>query len=417
MNQNERDDLAIYLGLQDFEVKLVEVEGSQRRGPIKVLYMARRSGTHRCTECGREHAEGLFEEAESIRVRDSSIGDFETYLETEPMRVACCGGTRVERLPFVMPGFRMTRRFFERIAALCTRMPIEVVAQMAKLSWAAVAKVDGRAIEVGLGDRALDLTQRRWIGVDEVSWTGGRRYFTIVTDLASGRVVWIGDGKGRRGLLPFLRALGAKGRRKLRGVVSDLGYQSIIARRLRHAVHVLDRFHIVQWVNEALTHLRRRLFSGAPRDELGRTLKVKKWLLLSAREKLEPEHRLQLDELMELNQPLYQGYLLKEQLRGILRYPWRYFGVLRDRLHDWIVSVLGTDLQEFKKVAHRLADHLDAVIAGHQHDVPLGLVEAINSKIAALRYQARGYRDPEYFKLKIFQRCSLPDNPWAQIVL
>lgn len=417
MNQNERDDLAIYLRLQDFEVKLVEVESSRRRGQIKVLYMARRSGTHRCPECGREHAEGLFEEAEATRVRDSSIGDFETYLDTEPMRVACCGGTRVERLPFVMPGFRMTRRFFERIAALCTRMPIEAVAQMAKLSWATVAKVDGRAIELGLGNRALDLTKLRWIGVDEVSWTGGRRYFTIVTDLESGRVVWIGDGKGRPGLLPFLRALGAKGRRKLRGVVSDLGYQAIVASRLRHAVHVLDRFHIVQWVNEALTQLRRRLFSGAPRDELGRTLKVKKWLLLSARENLESHDRQQLDELMELNQPLYQGYLLKEQLRGILKYPWRYFGVLRERLHDWIVSALGTDLEEFKKVAHRLADHLDAVIAGHQHDVPLGLVEAINSKIAALRYQARGYRDPEYFKLKIFQRCSLPDNPWAHIVL
>ena len=316
-----------------------------------------------------------------------------------------------------MPGLRMTRRFFERIAALCTRPPIAAVARMAKLSWATVAKVDGRAIELGLGDRVLDLQALRWIGVDEVSWTGGRRYFTIVTDLESGRVVWIGDGKGRPGLLPFLRALGAKGRRKIRGVVSDLGYQSILARRLRHAVHVLDRFHIVQWVNEALTKLGRRLFSGAPRDELGRTLKVKKWLLLSARENLEPDDRLELDELMELNQPLYQAYLLKEQLRGILRHPWRYFRVLRERLHRWIVAVFGTGLRELERVAHRLATHLDAVIAGHQHDVPLGLVEAINSKIAVLRRQARGYRDPEYFKLKIFQRCSLPDNPWAVIVL
>ena len=417
MNQNGRDDLAIYLGLQDFEVGLVEVEASRRRGRIKVLYVGRRSGTHRCPDCGREHAAGWFAEAEAIRFRDCSIGDFETYLEVEPMRVACCGGSRNERLPFAMPGFRMTRRFFERIAALCTRLPIAAVAQMAKLSWATVAKVDGRAIELGLGDRALELTQLRWIGVDEVSWTGGRRYFTIVTDLESGRVVWIGDGKGRPGLLPFLRALGVKGRRKIRGVVSDLGYQSIIARRLRLAVHVLDRFHIVQWMNEALNQLRRRLFSGAPRDQLGRTLKVQKWLLLSARENLEREHRRLLDELMEQNQPLYQAYLLKEQLRGILRYPWRYFGVLRERLHDWIVAVLGTELKELVKVAHRLADHLDAVIAGHEHDVPLGLCEAINSKIAALRYQARGYRDPEYFKLKIFQRCSLPDNPWAQIVL
>ena len=303
MNQNERDDLAIYLGLQEFEVTLVEVEASRRRGPIKVISLARQSGSHRCPDCGREHAEGLFEEAESIRLRDCSLGDFETYFEVEPMRVACCGGTRSERLPFAMPGFRMTRRMFERIAALCTKLPIAAVAQMARLSWATVAKVDGRAIALGLGDRTLDLQSLRWIGVDEVSWTGGRRYFTIVTDLLNGRVVWIGDGKGRRGLLPFLRALGAKGRRKIRGVVSDLGYQSIIAGRLRHAIHVLDRFHIVQWVNEALTQLRRRLFSGAPRDALGRTLKVKKWLLLSARENLDRHDRRQLDELMELNTP------------------------------------------------------------------------------------------------------------------
>ncbi len=417
MNQNERDDLAIYLGLQDFEVKLVETEVSRRRGRIKVLYVGRRSGTYRCPDCGREHAEGLFEEAEATRFRDCSVGDFETYLEVEPVRVACCGGTRVEQQPFAMPGFRMTRRFFERIAALCTRMPIETVAEMAKLSWATVAKVDGRAIELGLGERPLDLKGLRWIGVDEVSWTGGHQYFTIVTDLESGRVVWIGNGKGRRGLLPLLRALGPKGRRKIRGVVSDLGYQSIIASRLRHAVHVLDRFHIVQWMNEALNQLRRRLFSGAPRDALGRTFKVKKWVLLSAREALDHKGRRLLNQLMKLNQPLYQAYLLKEQLRGLLRYPWRYFGVLRQQLQGWILASFDTGQRELIAVALRVARHLDAVIAGHQHCIPLGLVEAINSKIAALRSQARGYRDPEYFKLKIFQRCSLPNNPWAQIVL
>jgi hypothetical protein len=49
--------------------------------------------------------------------------------------------------------------------------------------------------------------------------------------------------------------------------------------------------------------------------------------------------------------------------------------------------------------------------------VPLGLAESRNSQIAALRFQARGYRDPEYFKLKILQRCGLPHNPWARIVL
>lgn len=417
MNQEQGDCVATYLGLQGFTVVAVERVEHPHRGLVKVVRVERRDGQHECSECGRRQAAGLFVEQEPIRLRDCSIGDLETYIEVRPMRIGCCGATRVERLPFAAPGFRMTHRFFERIAALCTRMPVATVAQMAKLSWATVAKVDGRAIELGLGDRSAALEGLRWIGVDEVSRTGGHVYFTIVTNLKSGRVVWIGDGKGRKGLLPFLRALGRKGRRKLRGVVSDLGYRSIIADQLPHAVHVLDRFHIVQWVNEALNQIRRRLFSGAPRDEVGRTLKVKKWLLLSARENLKHKDKLLLTELMELNQPLYQAYLLKEQLRAVLRHPWKYIGVLRDRLHEWILGVFDTTLPELVRVAHRIANHLDAVIAGHEHDVPLGLCEAINGKIAVLRRQARGYRDAEYFKLKIFQRCSLPDNPWARIVL
>src|SRR5213593_3646240 len=299
MNQ-ERDDLVTtYLGLQGFEVAAVVRTRHRRFGRVKVVRVERRAGQHECSECGRRHEQALFTEPAPIWLRDCSVGDCETFIEVQPVRLACCGGTRVERLPFAMPGFRMTRRFFERIAALCTRLPVSTVARMAGLSWATVAKVDGRAIDLALGDRTAALQDLRWIGVDEVSRTGGHVYFTIVTNLKTGRVVWIGDGKGRKGLLPFLRVLGPKRRRKIRGVVSDLGYQSILASRLPRAVHVLDRFHIVQWVNQALNQLRRRLFSGAPQDELGRTLKVKKWLLLSARENLEAHDRLQLDELME----------------------------------------------------------------------------------------------------------------------
>jgi transposase len=363
------------------------------------------------------HGRGLFEEFEAVRFRDTSVGDFETYLEIHAMRVRCCAGTRVERVAFAMPGFRMTRRFFERIAALCTRLPVETVAVMAGLAWDTVARVDKRAIELALGDRADALRGLRWIGVDEVSRTGGHVYFTVVTDLETGRVVWIGDGKGEAGLQPFFERLGRRGRRRLRGVVSDLGYHGVVAAQVPHAVHILDRFHIVQWMNEALNQLRRRLFTGAPADTLGRSFKVKKWLLLSARERLAHKDKLLLTKLMQHNEPLYQGYLLKEQLRAILQYPWTYLGVLRRRLEEWMDAVMATELVELMRVAWRLAPHIEAVVAGHRHQLKMGLVESINSKIAALRVQARGYRDPEYFKLKIFQRCGLPDNPWAQIVL
>jgi transposase len=417
MNQEPPHDLALYLGLQGFDVEEVEVVEHRLGRRIKVVHLLRIGGRHICSECGRGHAQGLFDEFERIRLRDCSIGDFPTYLEFQAMRVACCGGTRVERMPFAMKGFRMTRRFFERVAALCTRLPIQSVAKMAWLSWDTVARVDKRAIEMALGDMDPSLMKLRWIGVDEVSRTGGHVYFTIVTDLESSHVVWIGDGRGEKGFLPFVEALGPRGQRRIRGVISDLGYKSVVETHLPRAISILDRFHIVQWVNEALNQLRRRLFSGAPKDELGKTLKVKKWMLLSARERLKHGDKLILRQLMAQNEPLYQAYLLKEQLRGILQHPWRYFRVLRRQLKYWIAAARNTGLRELRRVADRLEPHIESVVAGHQHPLRMGLVESVNSKIAALRVQARGYRDPEYFKLKIFQRCSLPDNPWAEIVL
>jgi transposase len=421
MRQEAEDDVVVYLGLQGFTVESVRVEAAPRLGEpgrrIKVIRVVNDSGWHVCPDCGKRLQRGLFEEFVPVRFRDCSIGDFETYLEMRAMRVACCGGTRVERLPFAMDGFRMTKRFFGRVAALCTRLPVQAVAEMSNMSWDTVARVDKQAIELALGDPKEALRGLRWIGVDEVSRTGGRVYFTVVTNLRTGKVVWIGDGKGEKGLLPFLELLGPRGRRRIRGAVSDLGYQAVLATYLPKAVHVLDRFHIVQWMNEALNQLRRRLFSGAPQDQVGRSFKVKKWLLLSARERLRHKDKLLLARLMSLNEPLFQAYLLKEQLRGILQYPWRYLGALRHRIEEWLDAARGAGLDEIRRVADRLAPHVEAIVAGHRHPIKLGLVEAINSKIAALRVQARGYRDKEYFKLKIFQRCGLETNPWAHVVL
>lgn len=412
------DHLAAYLRLQGFRVLTVELREA-RRGPsrqVKVLTLEARGGLHACGVCGRQ-TEGAYQETEPVYFRDNSLGDFETYLEVYPWRVVCCGGTHRESFRFEMPGHHMTRRFFERLAALCTRLPVSEVAQMAGLSWDTVARIDKRAIEFALGGRQPSLEGLRWVGIDEVSRTGGHDYFTIVTDLESERVVFIGDGKGEKGLKPFLEALGPRGRRRIRGTTSDLGYLPLLQKAFPKATHLLDRFHIVKWLNEAIKQLRRRIFGGAPRDATGRDLKVQQWLLLSAPENLEHKDKLRLAQLVTLNEPLYRAYLLKEQLRQMLHHPWRYTGALRRNLEAWYRWAVRSRLPEMVKVARRLRPYFDTVIAGFVHAVKLGLVEATNGKIARLRAAAHGFRDRAYFKLKIFQRCSLPDNPWARIVL
>ena len=74
MSQDRRDDLAIYLGLQGFEVEGVAVVMPPRGPAIKVIGVRRCSGLYRCPDCGRGHEAKLFSESEPIRFRDCSIG-------------------------------------------------------------------------------------------------------------------------------------------------------------------------------------------------------------------------------------------------------------------------------------------------------------------------------------------------------
>lgn len=421
-HQEQFEILRRLLSRQGFAVVSVGIEEPEenRKGKrVKLIVLRDCRKRHACGECGKVHREVAFFESEERRWRERSVGDVETYLVITPGRVACCGGTRVEQMPWEVAGHRMTRHFFELIAALCRRLPILEVAKMAGLSWDTVCRVDKASIEMSLGGTRPCLDGLRWIGVDEVSRTGGHVYFTIVTDLDKGTVVWIGEGKKSETLAGFFRELGRKRRRRLKGVISDLGpaYVSTIAEWVPHAIHLLDRFHVIKWVNEAVDAIRREVFGGAPRDELGRTLKVKKWMLLRAQELLSLAQKRLLNRLLARNRKLQRAYLLKEALRGIFQYGWIYLGALRRALETWCRMAIRSRLKPLVKVGYRLREHMDKLIGGFEHAVKMGLVEAINGKVAGLRRRAHGYRDPEYFKLKIYQACSIHHDPWASVVL
>jgi transposase len=420
----EQVDAATRLwSLQGFAVDdseiVEEVRGkSGRKHRVKLVRVFDQRKHHLC-ECGSRTHEVLFEESQEAWFRDCGLGDIETYLVVRAKRLRCGSRSRVEVFPWAAPGgHRMTRRFFELLAALCIKLPVAEVARMASLSWHTVALVDAEAIRLALGGDTPALGKLKWIGVDEVSRTGGNVFFTIVTDLESGRVVYLGDGKTEEALAGFFEQLGPRACKRIQGVVSDLAasYLNVIVRYVPHAKHAIDRFHIVQWVNRALSDVRRRIFGGAPKNGLGRELKVKKWVLVSARENLKPESEQLLQRLEELNEPLYRAYLLKEELRALLHNTWGDFAALRHSLRAWCVAAREA-APEFGRVAARLTLHEEKVVDGFLPGMKMGVVEAINGKVALLRWRARGYRIADYFKLKIFQACSLEHNPWASVIL
>src|SRR4029077_12841711 len=99
------------------------------------------------------------------------------------------------------------------------------------------------------------------IAIDEIHLGKRHRFITLVLDLDSGAVVFVGDGKGAEALKPFWKRLKAA-HAKIRAVATDMSpaYVSAVLENLPEARLVFDRFHVMKLLNEKLTELRRELF-------------------------------------------------------------------------------------------------------------------------------------------------------------
>ena len=54
------------------------------------------------------------------------------------------------------------------------------------------------------------------------------------------------------------------------------------------------------------------------------------------------------------------------------------------------------------KVAQTLYDHREGILAYFEFSISTGPLEGTNNKIKTMQKQADGYRDLEFFKLKIY---------------
>ena len=124
------------------------------------------------------------------------------------------------------------------------------------------------------------LKHLRYIAIDEIAIAKGHRYLTIVMDLETGAVVFVGDGKGADALKPFWKRLRPSGA-KITAVAMDMSaaYRRAVATNLPKAKIVFDRFHVVKLFNDKLSNLRRALHREATDVLHKQVLKGTRWLV------------------------------------------------------------------------------------------------------------------------------------------
>ena len=302
---------------------------------------------------------------------------------------------------------RFVRSFALTVLDMLRFATIRSVAEFLGVGWDLVKNIHKERLQFLY--RKIPLHKVKVIGIDEFSFKAGHQYMTVVTELHTGRVLHAVEGKGKEDIRPFLTTL-ARRAGKLEAVAMDMSsaYFSAVRETLPQVDIVFDRFHIMALMNQAIDELRRDYQREL--DVLGQqTLKGSRFLLLQNYDSLAPERKARLDALLQVNSPLFVIHSMKEQLR--------LFWEKDDRkeaeqfLAVWCRDAMQSGIKTLKRVGKTLGAYRTGLLNYFNHRITSGAVEGLINKIKTLKRQAYGFRDPEYFKLRLYhlhtQRYSL----------
>ncbi len=380
--------------------------GNQKRLEIELVPLPR--GQMLCGTCGG-HCTRVHETTKRT-IRDLPILDSQTHLIVHRRRLLCpqCGPV-LERLSWLAKYSRVTCRLAQSVARLCCVLAVKHAAEYFALSWDQVKEIDKRSLKERVG--TVDLSNIEALGMDEFALHKGHRYATIIVEPYRKEVLWIGIGRSRESIRPFFTKLGPDGCRRVKAVVMDMNasYEEEIRKHAPQADIVYDLFHVVaKYGREVIDRVRVDEANRLKGDKKARkVVKTARWLLLRNSSNVKGEDMLRLQELLEANRSLLTVYLLKEDLKQL----WRFTLVEEAELfwEHWYRRAMESGIEPLILFARRLKAYLKGILNHCLWPLHTGILEGINNKIKVIKRVAYGFRDHEYFFLKI--RAAFPGIP------
>jgi transposase len=324
------------------------------------------------------------------------VGAKRAYLEAELPRVVCPEhGVIVSAVPWARHGAGHTRDFDSQVAWMTRQMSKTAVRVLLRIAWHTVGEIITRVVadaDAVTGDRLNGL---RRIGIDEISYRRGHKYLTVVVDHATGRLVWVGEGRSKATLAQFFQLLGPERCARI-GLVSADGAEWIflaVAEYCPNARQCLDPFHVVAWATKALDEVRTQVWRDARRagqKALADGVKGARYALWKNPEDLTVRQQAKLADIASTNRPLFKAYLLKEQFRKIFAAG----GEERIELLDaWLAWAARSRLAPFVDLARRIRIHFRPdIVHTLIYRLSNGRIESVNTKIRLLTRIAFGFK-------------------------
>ena len=379
------------------------------RGDLVIAVKPHKTGC-RCPQCGRRGR--IVHTLAPRRWRDVRVCGRTVWLQHCPREIRCpTHGRRVELPPWAEPTARTSYRFEYLLLRYCQAMPQKAAAQMLGVASSTLSDILHRII--GRVRQRHKIRGLKTIGIDEISYAKGHKYATVVYDLERSCVVWVGRGKARQTIEKFFRHLSDYQKANIKRACCDMSeaFMGAIQAHCPNAQLVLDRFHVVKALNDAVDEVRKEQWRQASTKERI-SLKGLRWLLYRHSSNRTRQDTQTLKALEKANRRIYRAWRLKDEFEQLWEYKARWAAVAF--LKRWTTTALRSRLDPLRKFVRTLREHSAGILAFVDTRLTNAVAEGLNRIVRMVKNRASGFRTLDAFADMIFLCVGDLDIP-AQI--
>lgn len=237
---------------------------------------------------------------------------------------------------------------------------------------------------------------------DEISLHRGHgEYVLVISAPELGLVLDVLPDRSKETLEKWFDERGKAWCEAIEVACSDMwdAYQIVAAEKLPKARRIVDRFHVMKNLNDALTKARRAIQKDAD-EGTKEILKGCRWLLVKNKENLKAEEQQKLYKMLEASPELKACYEFKEAFRDLFNQELDYQSA-EERLLDWVARVEASSfraLQSFVKTLQNWWQQILNYFVGRHTN---GFAEGVNLKIKMLNRRGYGYHNFNSFRLHV----------------
>jgi len=380
---------------------------------IVVQVIPRKNTRAICSCC--HHPAPTYDHLKERRFKFIPIWGIKVEFLYRPRRIDCPkDGIKVEEIPWADGKSPVCEPFKIFLSYWAKYLSWQEVARKFQVSWKNVFDSVRYVVEYGLKHRNLDNVQA--IGIDEIQYLVGHKYLTLVYQIDSGcrRLLFVGRDRKAKTLLRFFYRFGKERTKQLKTICSDLWkpYLKVVKRKASAAIHILDRFHVMKYLNDAVDQTRRAETAQLKRDGYEPILEKSRWCWLKNVKNHTTAQLAKLQELVQYNLKTVRCYLLKEAFQHFWTYQTRW-GAERF-LKVWTTRAMRSKLPELKKVAKRLRKHQELLLNyfSFKERLSNGIVEGLNLKAKLTMRKSFGFKRFETIEIALYHTLgNLPMPP------